>query len=1025
MQSPARTLATILSLALLLAADPRDVRAGSLADSVRTLYLRGRAAQAVPLIRQELAGRFAPTRSDSLKLAAWKDLLAEAQWRLQVRVATADSIAEDAVALRRALHGETSDEVARSLATQARVWRYSRSTDAAIEGLRRALALHGGHVSRPDSVAADILVSLGNALREADRPEDAIVALQRAVSIRRSVLGERHRDVARGLLNLGLAYSHAGRRQESIESGRDALDILEHAQPVDSLGLYFMNKNQASHLLAAQRGAEAGPYLARCLELRGQLFPTGSQEEADTEENSGVYQIIAGDLASSRRHFDKCGAVYEAGALGRSSGGEARYRMNRSYLDQAEGRLDSSMACAQRAAEIFSRSYRARPDPVAGYSWAAALQRVGEIHALMGDLVEAESAFAATLALNEHGRPPDHPEIAYALEQLAAVRFRMGRLDSVGTLATSAARILTTHVRREFARMTEDEALRYRGRGATAAIHLLLSLACLEPDTALLRATWGAVVSDHGLVASEITARRHLLSATRDSLLSEWAGELVRVRSRLSQSDLSVRSVPAHDSLRSAARVLEQQLATRNAQLARDFSLPDVGASEVSAALPPRTALVQFVRFARSWPSSNNGATTPSRPRPSATASPGMYMRLSGVTTPWYLAFVLEPGAATPRMVPLGEAAPVEAAIEHWQQALASGAAPSRRAVEAGRMVRRRLWDPLAPLVAGAELIVIVPDGPLAVLALQTLPGADGRPLLESAPALHMLGSPRELLSRAVSPTGSRALLVGGVDYDATPMAARVSRGDAVQVQRGRSRTCEELAPASFGSLPGTRDEVQQVARMWTSVRRTSPDLLIGAMATEAQVRAKAPGAGLLHIAAHGFLVPDSCAAPAAEERFLAADVRATPLPPGAGEAMLRSGLALAGANVHASDPANDGLLTAADLAMLDLHAAGLVVLSACESGRGRIFDAEGVVGLRWALMQAGAHAAVTSCHRVSDEVASEWMQFFYRAWLERGLRLPDAAREASRALRREILARGARDRPGAWGAFVTSGDWR
>jgi CHAT domain-containing protein len=307
---------------------------------------------------------------------------------------------------------------------------------------------------------------------------------------------------------------------------------------------------------------------------------------------------------------------------------------------------------------------------------------------------------------------------------------------------------------------------------------------------------------------------------------------------------------------------------------------------------------------------------------------------------------------------------------------------------------------------------------------LATLPAHDGTPLLERAPTLHMIGSPRELIADANPPAMERALIVGGADYGAHLQVAPSVPGASARL-RGRSADCSELSPRAYAPLPGTVEEARRVAQAWTNHRPTPPLVLTGAQASEYDVRKEIAGCSLVHLATHGYLVPDSCAQSARSERTLIADLHDIPQPPGAGEAMLRSGLVLAGANSLSPDPGNDGVLTAADVAMLDLTSARLVTLSACESGRGSIVDSEGVVGLRWALMQAGARVALTSAYHVSDERAGQWMDYFYEVWMSGELPAPDAAREASRRLRKELLRRSHKDAPGAWGAFVTSGDWR
>ena len=133
---------------------------------------------------------------------------------------------------------------------------------------------------------------------------------------------------------------------------------------------------------------------------------------------------------------------------------------------------------------------------------------------------------------------------------------------------------------------------------------------------------------------------------------------------------------------------------------------------------------------------------------------------------------------------------------------------------------------------------------------------------------------------------------------------------------------------------------------------------------------------------------------------------------------MLRSGLVLAGAN--AAEPGlsgEDGLLTVYEIAnKLDLRGTELVVLSACDTGKGGNQYGEGVYGLQRAFQVAGAQALIMSLWPVQDQVAEEFFTAFYTHWLEAGMD-KHAAFNAARDQIREDW-----EDEGHWGAFVFVG---
>jgi CHAT domain-containing protein len=133
---------------------------------------------------------------------------------------------------------------------------------------------------------------------------------------------------------------------------------------------------------------------------------------------------------------------------------------------------------------------------------------------------------------------------------------------------------------------------------------------------------------------------------------------------------------------------------------------------------------------------------------------------------------------------------------------------------------------------------------------------------------------------------------------------------------------------------------------------------------------------------------------------------------------LLRSGLALAGANQHKSGD-DDGVLTAMEAAALDLWGTKLVVLSACNTGVGEVKNGDGVYGLRRALVLAGAETQVMSLWPVSDQGTRELMVEYYN-----GLKAGKGRSEALRQVQLRMQADPRRQHPYYWASFIVSGEW-
>jgi CHAT domain-containing protein len=162
----------------------------------------------------------------------------------------------------------------------------------------------------------------------------------------------------------------------------------------------------------------------------------------------------------------------------------------------------------------------------------------------------------------------------------------------------------------------------------------------------------------------------------------------------------------------------------------------------------------------------------------------------------------------------------------------------------------------------------------------------------------------------------------------------------------------------------------------------------------------------ILHLATHGFFLEDQVLERSPDELGWRGGAPSGRLPtPEREDSLLRSGLALSGANtwLRGDSPppeAEDGLLTAEDVAGLHLPATDLVVLSACRTALGKIEIGEGVFGLRRSFQLAGAKTLVMSLWKVPDLATAFLMDRFYDNLLSRGLDRDMALSQAQRSTR-------------------------
>lgn len=412
------------------------------------------------------------------------------------------------------------------------------------------------------------------------------------------------------------------------------------------------------------------------------------------------------------------------------------------------------------------------------------------------------------------------------------------------------------------------------------------------------------------------------------------------------------------------------------------------GLSEVLAALPADTLLVSFVE------------TDASEPRDIDRTPADLHPRL-------YVFAATRDKA--PQLIDLGPTPAAEAAVRQWQDLIVDRNADANERTQAGQRARERIWDPIAKQWHQRR-VLIVPSAALERVPFAALPAKDGRYLVETGYAFHLLDHERDVLTpQAKLHSGATFALIGAPDFS-------VAANDA-----GTRSVCAGLRGTTFTALPQAAREIAGLRQLWSQYPGTTlPTVLEGADATEANARHALAGSSIVHFATHGIYLGDECAAAAVDSRGLKTVTTAKI----ADQAQDLSALVLSGANRPATSSEDDGLLTAEEIAALDLTGTGWAVLSACDTGIGKNVRGEGVFGLRRAFRLAGAHSVIMSLWPVSDAASADWMLALYRARLQQRESTMDSVRAADLALIKQRREAGLDPAPFYWAAFVAAGDW-
>ncbi|MCI0535523.1 MAG: CHAT domain-containing protein [Verrucomicrobiales bacterium] len=399
-----------------------------------------------------------------------------------------------------------------------------------------------------------------------------------------------------------------------------------------------------------------------------------------------------------------------------------------------------------------------------------------------------------------------------------------------------------------------------------------------------------------------------------------------------------------------AKAYLEEQRSRRELiQLLRPPRPPFLNASTIQARLPSQTVLISYVRYSS--------------------------LQFGDRRSEEYGAVLLLAGGE-PRWVRLGSALKIESLVSQYhvlvRQSQDEPPQPKRIALLdhlVGQVLRQlsdALWKPIATyLPAETKHAIILPDGATHFISFASLMGESGRFLSEEHDLqFRYQENAWSLLQPAARPPrGRRMEVFADPDFDQSmiPIQRKPESG-----LRAYGQLLERsLLAGSLGRLEGTRREAMDCVRLQRRFRWLQVKTHLDRDATEGALRA-CQKPFILHVGTHGLFLHNA----------------ASPL--------LRSGLALSGANStlgfwrsgQTPDAEKDGVLFAAELALLDLSDTWLVVLSACESALGSPADTEGMFGLCSAFAQAGARHVLSTLWTIDDRLAPDFFQEFYSAAL-------------------------------------------
>jgi CHAT domain-containing protein/tetratricopeptide (TPR) repeat protein len=933
--------------------------------------------------------------------------------------------------------------------------------DAAHKAIDEALAAGEKLVGPNSPDAVDLRGALAGVHLSEGRSQDAYDALVPALAQQRQRFPVDREEVARTLNNLSAACVRLGRTEEGDAYIREAYDLLAARVDADDplfgavlhnmavacveaerLGpaLYYFDRARASVLSA--HGAPSLAYASVCHEMarlfgRMQRYPeaielaqTALQTRADTVGTSNHPIVVealrtmaslataSGDTTASVKYAT---AAYQAAVATYGQWGPETIFCIIDMLtaarvagdkDEVEGDLRNVILPVVRKI--------GGADPVL-------LRCVTDLACLVeakGDAAEARTLALEAVAASERLSGEQDVQLRQYFEDLAGVLLRLGEAAPGMRLLARAIRSDGWMIPQLLATRDDSQRafyLRRIARGTSQFIRTVLDHdQVADPDVAA--AAYSMVLNRKGLLAAAYMAQDDRRLRSEQPELGELLDRVDDLDRELAEVQMAGSSqgttqlLASSDRLKTRLRWLNLEIEARTKPRRKDAAAwRPLESDAIVAALPAGTALVDVC------------AVLPQPPDDEAQRAlerTGADQWLRPQQPARYVAFVLRRGAPV-RMIDLGAGDDLERLGYSYLVVMNQGRADAVRRArvddlrhdpepDLSREVRQRFFDPLREAIGDSRAVLLAPDGvacqvPFAALVTE---GSPERRLIDDVDISYL--------------PDARAVLEFGRSREAAGTPVIVADPDFDFVKRFTPETPSGVDNEAyffyFQRLPGTADEG------WAVTRVLGGSLIRGAKAHEGALRACASPA-VLHVASHGFylrpfgqgiqVIGDLRSAASSKfGTFLRGHLMAYAENP-----FLRSGIALAGVNAWSANqplPADvgDGLLSAAEVAHLDLERSELVVLSACSTALGDVHAGEGAAGLLQGLRLAGARTIVAALWQIPDEATALLMETFYRALLE------DPRPSAANALKAAQSAlRAAGKPPWQWAALVCYGE--
>ena len=786
---------------------------------------------------------------------------------------------------------------------------------------------------------------------------------KKALEIRKKVLGEEHPDYVSSLNDIGVLYKEMGDYKSADLYYQEALVIKkktvgeEHADYASSLSnLGILHSDMGDYKVAST-------YYKQALEIRKKVLGEEHRDFAVSLNNLGNLYSKIGDYKAAEPYYTQTVQIIKK-ALGEEHPGYATSLGNLGYLYSTMGDFKLAEPYYKQALEIRKKVLgEEHPD------YALSLNNFGQLYYYINDFISAEPYFKQSAEIYKNALGEEHPDYLDALTSYAYVLEKINREPEAYAILQQNFSKLAKQTADNFEWLTDNQKEAYWKK--ESSFYEDLSEFANEvfqkvPEAVGLNFN-ASLLAKSKLLEVKILSNDQLSQEDKIDLESQELREELGYRRRLLakvESDGSIEKEKL-DKLKFEVDSLDKQLSLTWPEYAQQKKNLLITWDQVQQSLEEGEAAIEFERF-----------------------------KNKSDSLIYYNALVLKKGDSQPRLIQLCSERDLQAINPEKGYSAYYGL----------------VWQPMENALEGIKTIYYAPTGDLYNVPFHAIYAAkdtgdeivpeklnnkrqviypeyakteqDAAYLMDRY-TLHQLTSTRYLAlglkQKATEPVGTNLAMVGAVNYDYLPEGVTAPTKNKIGETQNLS---SNNAYGKLDYLEGTKTEVD-VINQQVSAASWQTTILEGNDATEEKIT-KMEGKEsreIMHLATHGFAFPAyDFQDTTISQNSLKYSYRYSTNP------MVRSGLILAGGNwawtgsdtLTRVGAEQNGILTALEVSQLNLKKTKLVVLSACETGLGKIEGNEGTFGLKRGFKLAGVEQMIVSLWTIPDQETQELMSLFY-----------------------------------------------